>query len=287
MTEQANDMAKWFDSYVVVNGMKLHYYRTGGNKPQVVFNHGAGGDGLCWTRVAKELETDYDVIIPDGRGHGKSSSGNGDYSNKQRVADLFGIIQALKLDHPVVGGHSMGADTTLHLVIDHPEICRAIILEDPPINLPGEPLFSTQPTDEQENDKAIMHSMLMLKRMPKPVAIRLARKSNPTYPDDEILPTVEARKRVKMDFLNLLTTLDFTTPDPVAAFRNIQMPVLLFIGDKEKMSIVSQSTAQKIAEANPNVRVVHLEGASHDIRRTRFDGYMPALKRFLDEVYQS
>jgi hypothetical protein len=53
------------------------------------------------------------------------------------------------------------------------------------------------------------------------------------------------------------------------------------------MSIVSQSTAQKIAEANPNVRVVHLEGASHDIRRTRFDGYMPALKRFLDEVYQS
>jgi hypothetical protein len=36
---------------------------------------------------------------------------------------------------------------------------------------------------------------------------------------------------------------------------------------------------------NDRVQVVHLEGASHDIRRTRFDGYMPALTNFLKEVY--
>jgi pimeloyl-ACP methyl ester carboxylesterase len=67
----------------------------------------------------------------------------------------------------------------------------------------------------------------------------------------------------------------------------VTVPVLLIIGDKKKMSIVSPESAQKAVEANPQVQVVRLEGASHDIRRTRFDGYMPALKKFLGEVYPS
>jgi pimeloyl-ACP methyl ester carboxylesterase len=65
------------------------------------------------------------------------------------------------------------------------------------------------------------------------------------------------------------------------------VPVLLFIGDKEKMSIISIESAQKAASVNEKVKVVHLEGASHDIRRTRFDGYMPALKDFLKNIYSA
>jgi pimeloyl-ACP methyl ester carboxylesterase len=81
-------MSEWFNGYVTTNGIKLHYYRTGGDKPQVVINHGAGDDGLCWTRIAMELERNYDVIVPDARGHGKSETGKGDYSSIHRVADL-------------------------------------------------------------------------------------------------------------------------------------------------------------------------------------------------------
>ena len=68
-------------------------------------------------------------------------------------------------------------------------------------------------------------------------------------------------------------------------FKKITVPMLLIIGDREKMSIVSQEAAQEAARVNDKVRVVHLAGASHDIRRTRFDGYMPALKQFLGEMY--
>ncbi|GAG66350.1 unnamed protein product [marine sediment metagenome] len=105
-----NEMKKWFDDYVKTNGIKIHYYRTGGDKPQVVLNHGVMDDGLCWTRVAIELETDYDVIMFDARGHGFSDSGEGDYSAESRVKDLAEAIQALGLEKPVVGGHSLGAD---------------------------------------------------------------------------------------------------------------------------------------------------------------------------------
>lgn len=90
-------MSKWSDGYVNSNGLRIHYYRTGGNKPPVIINHGANDDGLCWTRIAKKLEKDYDVILPDARGHGKSGSGKGDYSTKARTADLAGLIQELNL----------------------------------------------------------------------------------------------------------------------------------------------------------------------------------------------
>ncbi len=105
-------MKRWSDGYVNANGIRVHYYRTGGNKPQVVLNHGAMDDGLCWTRVAKELEQDYDVIMFDARGHGLSDSGQGDYLSETRAKDLAEAIQILGLDKPVVGGRKFPQKVT-------------------------------------------------------------------------------------------------------------------------------------------------------------------------------
>jgi pimeloyl-ACP methyl ester carboxylesterase len=91
-------MPEWFDGHVISNGMGIHHYRTGRNEFQVIFNRGAVDDGLCWTWVVNELEKDFDVIVPDARGHGKSASGKGDYFTRQRVSDLVGLIEALKHD---------------------------------------------------------------------------------------------------------------------------------------------------------------------------------------------
>jgi len=282
-------MIEWSDGYIKANGINIHYYRTGGDKPQVVINHGAGDDGLCWRRVVKELETHYDVILPDARGHGKSDSGKKDYSTKSRVADLAGLIQALHLDKPVVGGHSMGADTSLHLAAGFPKMARAIFLEDPPLTLPGEPLFDSEQTRGKDVGKLMRQFMLLFKLLPKFIAIPMARKGSPTYPDDEILPWVDSKKRMSFDFLNSMGSMAFEAGDSLAPFEKIQVPVLLFIGDREKtkMSIVSRKTAEEVVKRNPKVQVIQLENATHDIRRTRFDGYMPALKKFLKTIYKA
>ena len=79
-------MKNWSDGDIRVNGIRVHYNRTGGDKPPVILNHGAMDDGLCWTRVARALEGKYDVIMFDARGHGLSDSGQGDYSSNSRAA---------------------------------------------------------------------------------------------------------------------------------------------------------------------------------------------------------
>jgi pimeloyl-ACP methyl ester carboxylesterase len=226
--------------------------------------------------------------MPDARGHGKSGSGKKDYSTRQRVEDLAGLIRTLKLDHPVVGGHSMGADTSMNLAASYPELTRGIFLEDPPIILPGETFGDGKQTFKSEDiGKMMAKFMRLFKLMPKFIGVRMARKASPTYPDDEINPWVNSKKRLSFDFLNSMATMEMELSDPFELFKKITVPVLLIIGDREKMSIVSQETAQEAARVNDKVQVVHLEGASHDIRRTRFDGYMPALQKFLGEMYVS
>jgi len=280
-------MDMWPDGYITANGIKIHYYRTGGDKPPIVINHGAGDDGLCWTRIAKVLQMEYDVILPDARGHGKSASGERNYSTAARRTDLAALIQALDLDRPVVGGHSMGADTCLHYAAANPDLVRGVFLEDPPIILPGDTFSARGRTISAEDaGKLMARMMLIFKLSPKFIGERLARKMSPSYPDDEIIPWINSKKRVSFDFLKALPTMEMEQLQPFEAFKIVTAPILLYTGDREKMAIVSQEAAHEVVKANDKVEVLHLEGASHDIRRTRFDGYMPALQSFLSSIYQ-
>src|SRR3954468_15126333 len=102
-------MASWPAGDIEVNGLRLHYSRTGGDKPPLVLAHGVTDDGLCWTPVAEALEMDYDVIMVDARGHGGSDAPEAGYDSATQAADLAGVIAALGLHKPAILGHSMGA----------------------------------------------------------------------------------------------------------------------------------------------------------------------------------
>ena len=66
-------------------------------------------DGLTWTRLAKALEEEYEVIMPDARGHGRSDGGLRDVTAKTLAEDVAALIGALGVERPFVLGHSMGA----------------------------------------------------------------------------------------------------------------------------------------------------------------------------------
>src|SRR5205807_10542678 len=112
------------------NGIRLHYYRTGGDKPVLLLLHGFNGYGLTWLRTAKELEQDYDIIMVDARGHGPSDGiAKGGYPPGATVEDIAGVIQALKLDRPRIIGFSMGGATALSTAAKYPELDHSFIYE--------------------------------------------------------------------------------------------------------------------------------------------------------------
>ena len=53
--------------YADANGIKIHYNRTGGSGPSMVFAHGFSDNGLCWMGIVPALQGDYDAIMYDAR----------------------------------------------------------------------------------------------------------------------------------------------------------------------------------------------------------------------------
>src|SRR5690348_9516694 len=124
-------MSRWTNGVCETNGIDVHFLRTGGAKPPLVMLHGLLGNGACWTPVARALEDDHDVVMPDARGHGHSSAPLSGYRYEDHAADVIGLIQALRLVSPIVLGHSMGGLTAALVASRLGEALRGVILVDP------------------------------------------------------------------------------------------------------------------------------------------------------------
>ena len=130
--------------------------------------------------------------------------------------------------------------------------------------------------------------MTLIKILPVFLGKLVAKKMMPLAPDDEIIPWIKSKKRANKDFLRSMLNAA-NHPDPPFSLQvadKVTVPTLLIMGDREKGSIVSLEVAQEMGKLIPDFQVAHLRGANHDIRRSKFDEYMQAVRKFLDEAYQ-
>ena len=274
-------MPEWFSGDVVANGVRIHYYRTGGEKPPLVLSHGATDSGLCWTLVARMLESDYDVIMPDARGHGLSDAPQSGYASSDRAADLAGLIDALGLQRPAVGGHSMGGATTLRLVADYPELISCAILEDPPFRS-GEP---NPPASGQADPRAAMRRVVLGAHSDGLEAtIAHGRAASPTWAEEEFEPWAEAKRRVSLNFLDDLTGRG-SAQEWRELLPRVRCPVLLVTSDPELGGIVTPDVAQEATRLRPSLQAVRLSGAGHNVRREQFEAFVRGVRDFLAATY--
>ncbi|MDQ6675093.1 MAG: alpha/beta hydrolase [Chloroflexota bacterium] len=274
-------MPEWSSGNVVANGVRIHYSRTGGDKPALVLSHGATDSGLCWTRVARLLESDYDVILPDARGHGLSDAPRSGYASSDRAADLAGVIDALGVQRPAVGGHSMGAATTLRLIADYPDLASCAILEDPPFRS-GEP--NPLPPGHEEPRAALRRVVLEAQADDLDATIARRRAASPTWAEEEFEPWAEAKRRVSRAFLDDLTARG-SAEEWRELLPRVRCPVLLLTSDPELGSIVTPDVAQEATRLLPSLQVVRVSGAGHNIRREQFEAFVREVRDFLAATY--
>ena len=273
-------MAQWLSSDVTADCLRLHYYRTGGNKPPIVMCHGMTDDGLCWTPVAQTLEQDYDIYMLDARGHGLSEAPAGDYDSATMTVDLAGFIQALHLATPlVVMGHSMGAMTAILAAARYPGLFKAVILEDPPLRDPS-------PGDNQPrfSPGGVRNWIEGCRGVSREALVTQAKKDNPSWSEGELGPWADSKQRVSDAFIDSFLTPRSFTPLVWEALEKITSPVLLLTGDPEKGAIINPAGAEKAVKILPSLKVAHIPGVGHNIRREGFTAYMKAVKLFLSEL---
>ena len=269
-------MEEWRSGTVIANGLRVQYYRTGGERSPLVLAHGITDNGLCWTRVARVLASDYDVIMYDARGHGLSEAPSKRWSITDLADDLASFVRLLNLEKPVLMGHSMGAATVALAAAEHPYLARALVLEDPPWR-------EIMPRDEEQQEGA-GHRLAWMERIKgktRDELIVACREQSPTWSQEELGPWADSKIQVSPLAMQTFARSGPTWQDTAT---RIECPVLLLRADPDKGAIVTSATATKAARMLRNGCVVHIPGAGHSIRREQFNAYIEAVRAFLDEI---
>jgi len=260
---------EWTGGYVIANGIRIHYWRTGGNKPPMILAHGSSDDGLCWTALAKELAANYDLILPDARGHGLSDAPAASDSTDAQVEDLAGLIRELKLTKPIMMGHSMGAASVAWFGAKYPDIPRAVILEDP--GLGARPGGGGANVDrEQRRAQILTRNNTTYEDM-----VAQCVKNSPTWGLQECRIWAPSKLR---HHPNTAWRSPGDRPPMTEILAKITAPTLILKADAAP-DVRKQN--DEIARLLKNGKLVHIDGAGHNVRREQKQRLLDALRPFL------
>jgi pimeloyl-ACP methyl ester carboxylesterase len=103
-----------------INGIRLAYDRRGKGTPLVLL-HGYPLDHRLWDEMAPLLENQFDLILPDLRGFGGSSTVDAFYTMEDIASDIAGLLDFLGIQKTAIAGHSMGGYVALAFARLYPE----------------------------------------------------------------------------------------------------------------------------------------------------------------------
>lgn len=112
---------------VPVNGCDI-YVETRGQGEPLVLLHGGGGVGLNWDLIFDEPPAGYRLVVPDLRGHGRSTNPSGAFTFRQSALDVLALLNELAVDRFRAIGISLGAKTLLHVATMEPGRVEAMVL---------------------------------------------------------------------------------------------------------------------------------------------------------------
>ncbi|GHE39257.1 alpha/beta hydrolase [Streptomyces longispororuber] len=127
-----------------VDDTTLHY-EDQGSGPALLFLHGWGTSGRAWDAQVPDFARDHRVVTVDWRGCGRSAHPRRGNTIAGVVADLVALIDALRLDRPVVVGSSIGGTFATELALHRPDLAAGVIPVGAPAYWP-----STRPQDQAE-----------------------------------------------------------------------------------------------------------------------------------------
>lgn len=268
-------MARLYYGHVITNGVKLHYYRTGDEKPSVIFLHGISDNGLCWSRLAFQLEPFYDVILVDTRGHGFSDATENGYTPPDRAADVAGLIQALQLEKPPIVGHSMGAETAVMVAALHPKLVGSLLLEDPP--------FWANANNETPEARA--HRIQHFRKIYEDnhgksldELIQTGKRMHPNWDETDLFQWAKAKQQVNPA---VYEGIEGERPSWREFAKLVKCPVLLLTGDPILGALITPEIADELSKMWKRADIVHIDHAGHNIRRDQFEIYTDVVKKFL------
>jgi non-heme chloroperoxidase len=285
---------------------RLEVIDWGGTGRPLVLLAGLGNTAHIFENFAPKLTSSYHVYGITRRGFGESNSSaptQENYSADRLADDDLAVIAALKLDHPVLAGHSIAGEELSSIGTRFPNTIAGLIYLDAGFS---QSLWDPQTGDPQIDANDVQRELDQLAlsggtpQQRKQVVQELLKTS---------LPLLEKDLQIQMKELQQVPDLPATTTAsweprtrwPAAQavlqgmqkYTDIRSPVLAIfavphnLGPNASDAAKSKDLAETTAHADlfqnrvPGVTVIRIAGASHDIFRSNEAEVLRAMKTFI------
>ncbi|MCL4448545.1 MAG: alpha/beta hydrolase [Actinobacteria bacterium] len=273
----------------VSDGGEIHIVEYG-QGPTLFFLHGVTLSLNMWVYQFKELSANYRVVAMDTRGHGGSIAGTDGYTMERLSQDVLEVMDRMKLENCLVGGHSMGGMILLALATNHLERLAAHAKGLALIGTTAGPLV-----DPILQDRIASYSMPIAKRLfsweqrngfslipPGDIGYLIARYSFGRYPSYKEVELVRSLIGVMSPLAawELFETILYFDVHELLA--NINIPSLVLSGSKDRMASLHHSKV--LAEKIPDAHLIILPQAGHMLPLERYKEFNEELSNFAQNV---
>jgi pimeloyl-ACP methyl ester carboxylesterase len=302
----------WSDGYVYANGIRIHYYRAtpAPGKPAMVMVHGVTDIGLSWTTLTEKLQGSYDIYMLDARAHGLSDPFTPTDDGNTLVKDVVEFVRTMKLDKPILMGHSLGAATVMRIGAEYPDLAKAVIMLDPGLRRmgprPATPPATAAATPVARRDTATA-ATAPAAPAPQPTApdrLSVSMRGTPetlvaqnNYRFEDLVATCR-RNTPKWALLDCqywaLSKKQYHgayTPNawqgmsgPMTtgeALAKITVPALILKADASPEVRKANDEAARVMQRG---RLVHIDGAGHNLHHDQLARTVEVLKEFLSTL---
>ncbi|MDW9610801.1 alpha/beta fold hydrolase [Sinorhizobium meliloti] len=258
-----------YGANIFANGIRQHYLRYGGKGTPVVLVPGITSPAITWGFVAERLATNQDVYVLDVRGRGLSSTGPDlDYGLDSMASDVVHFAEALKLDAPVLLGHSMGARIAIRASNMKPAAFSRLVLVDPPVSGPGRRPYPSKLPWYVDSIRLSLNG----------IDAEGMKAFCPTWTDEQL--------KLRAEWLHtcyepaIVTAFeDFHKDDIFPDLPKLSVPAMLMVATRG--GVIEQADIDEALALNSAIEIARVENAGHMIPWDDFDGFFAALGDFL------
>ncbi len=113
---------------VTAGDLSVHYLEQGSGIPVLLLHGGTMTADISWGVTFTTMSDRWRLIAPDTRAHGRTTNPADDLTYDQMANDVVALIDALRLQQPVIVGFSDGGQTALEVALHHQGLARAFVL---------------------------------------------------------------------------------------------------------------------------------------------------------------
>jgi pimeloyl-ACP methyl ester carboxylesterase len=240
--------------YIEHDGARIWYAAYGSSQPVILLHGGMGNSGNWGYQVPALVESGYQAIVIDSRGHGRSTRDTRPYSYERMASDVLAVMETLSIDRAGFVGWSDGACTALILAATHPARAAGVFYFACNMDPSGTKEIEFTPPLQRCYNRHVK-DYASLSATPDQfeefaAAVGLMQRTQPNYSANDL--------------------------------AQIRVPVAIVHSEHDEF--IKQEHAEYLARSIPNAEFIYLPGVSHFAPLQRPELFNQAMLAFLRKV---